>query len=325
MVVLVTGGAGYIGSHTVLALLDAGERTVVLDDLSTGSREAVHRSAPLIVGDAGDRSLVARLLDDHAVEAVIHLAAKAVAGDSIADPIGYYHANTVTSHALLASAVAAGIKRFVFSSTAAVYGVPAENPVSEEALLQPLSPYGFSKLMTERMLRDAQAAYGLNSVTLRYFNAAGADPDGRAGQCTRNATHLMKVACEAALGKRRGLDVFGTDYPTPDGTAIRDYVHVTDLAAAHLAALRHLRAEGENLTLNVGCGRGYSVLEVIESVKRVSGVNFPVRHLPRRPGDPAAVVASADRIRASLGWRPELDDLSTIVTHALEWERRTGS
>jgi UDP-glucose 4-epimerase len=320
MVVLVTGGAGYIGSHTVLALVDAGERTIVLDDLSTGSREAVHQAASLIVGDAGDRALVARLLDDHAVETVIHLAAKAVAGDSIADPIGYYHANAVTSHALIASAVAAGIKRFVFSSSAAVYGVPAENPVSEEALLHPLSPYGFSKLMTEWMLRDAQAAYGLNCVTLRYFNAAGADPGGRAGQRTRNATHLMKVACEAALGRRWGVDVFGTDYPTPDGTAIRDYVHVTDLAAAHLAALRHLRAGGEGLTLNVGCGRGYSVFEVIESVKRVSGVNFPVRHLPRRPGDPAAVVAEASRIRAALGWRPAIDDLSTIIAHALKWE-----
>jgi UDP-glucose 4-epimerase len=325
MVVLVTGGAGYIGSHTVLALVDAGEQVLVLDNLSTGSREAVHRSVPLVVGHAGDRTLVARLLHDHAVEAVIHLAAKAVPGDSIGDPIGYYEANTVTSHALIASAVAAGVKRFVFSSTAAVYGVPAENPVSEEALLQPLSPYGCSKLMTEWMLRDAQVAHRLSSVILRYFNAAGADPGGRAGQRMRNATHLVKVACEAASGKRCGVDVFGTDYPTLDGTAIRDYVHVTDVAAAHLAALRHLRAGGQNVTVNVGCGRGYSVFEVIQSVKRVSGVDFPVRHLARRPGDCAAVVADTSHIRATLGWRPRLDDLSTIVTHALEWERKIRS
>jgi UDP-glucose 4-epimerase len=325
MVVLVTGGAGYIGSHTVLALVDAGEKTVVLDDLSAGSREAVHRSATLIVGDAGDRNLVGRLLDEHGVEAVIHLAAKAVASDSIADPIGYYHANTVISHALLASVAAAGIKQFVFSSTAAVYGVPSENPVSEDALLRPLSPYGSSKLMTEWMLRDVQAAHGLNYVILRYFNAAGADPGGRAGPRTRNATHLMKVACEAALDKRWGVDVFGTDYPTPDGTAIRDYVHVTDVAAAHLAALRHLRAGGEALTLNVGCGRGYSVLEVIESVKRVSGVDFPVRHRQRREGDVAVIVAEANRIRASLGWWPKLDDLSTLAAHAFGWEGKIES
>lgn len=322
MVVLVTGGAGYIGSHTVLALADAGQKIVVLDDLSTGSRETVHPSARLIVGDAGDRNLVARLLEEYAVEAVIHLAAKAVAGDSIGDPIGYYHANTVTSHALIASVVEAGIKFFVFSSTAAIYGVPAENPVSEQASLQPLSPYGVSKLMTEWMLRDVQAACGLNYVTLRYFNAAGADAGGRAGPCTRNATHLMKVACEAASGKRPGVNVFGTDYPTPDGTAIRDYVHVTDLAAAHLAALGHLGGGGESLTLNVGCGRGYSVLEVIESVKRVSGVDFPVRHQQRRPGDVAVIVAEASRIRASLGWSPRFDDLSTIAADALRWERK---
>jgi UDP-glucose 4-epimerase len=322
MAVLVTGGAGYVGSHMVLALADAGEETVVLDDLSTGSREAVHRSAKLIVGDAGDRSLVARLLVDHAIEEVIHLAAKIVVADSIADPIDYYRANTIMSHALIASLVAAGIERVVFSSTAAVYGAPAENPVHEEALLQPLSPYGSSKLMTEWMLRDAQAAYGTNYVTLRYFNVAGADPDGRAGESTPLATHLIKVACEAALGKRDGVDVFGADYATPDGTAVRDYVHVSDVVAAHLAALRHLRTGGESLTLNCGCGHGYSVLEVIENVKRVSGVNFPARHVPCRPGDPAVIVAKADRIRSAFGWRPGFSDLSTIVTHALEWERK---
>ena len=229
------------------------------------------------------------------------------------------------SRALLAATIAAGVKRFVFSSTAAVYGTPAENPVSENAPANPMSPYGASKLMTEWMLRDAAAAHGMNYVALRYFNVAGADPEGRSGQSTPNATHLIKVACETALGKRNRMEVFGTDYPTADGTCVRDYIHVTDLVAAHLDALKHLRAGGGSLTLNCGYGRGYSVLDVIDTMKRLSGKDFPVFYAPRRPGDPAAIVAGADRIRAELGWRPKFDDLSTIITHALAWERTLES
>jgi UDP-glucose 4-epimerase len=325
MAVLVTGGAGYIGSHMVLALIDAGEKVVVLDDLSTGFRRAVHQAATLYVGDVADEALVKRLIAEHGIEAVIHFAAKIVVPDSVADPLGYYLANTVKSRALLSALVDTGVKRFVFSSTAAVYGTPEEMPVPEDAPVRPVSPYGTSKLMTEWMLRDAAAAHGLAYVVLRYFNVAGADPAGRSGQSTPNATHLIKVACETALGKRERMEVFGTDYPTPDGTCIRDYIHVTDLAAAHLDALGHLRGGGENLLLNCGYGRGYSVLQVIDTVKRVSGVDFPVVHSPRRPGDPVTIVARTDRIRAQLGWRPHLDDLLTIVEHALAWERRLGA
>jgi UDP-glucose 4-epimerase len=322
MAVLVTGGAGYIGSHMVLALVDAGEDVVVLDDLSTGQRKAVVRAATFVAGDVGNQPLVSRLLTEHHVDAIIHFAGKVVVPDSVADPLGYYLANTVKSRALIATAIAAGVKCFVFSSTAAVYGMPAENPVSEDAPTLPFSPYGSSKLMTEWMLRDAALAHRFGYVTLRYFNVAGADPAGRAGQSTPNATHLVKVACEAALGKRPALDVYGTDYPTPDGTCVRDYIHVTDLVAAHLNALRHLRAGGENLTLNCGYGRGFSVLQVIDTVKRISGSDFPVRLAPRRSGDPAGIVARADRIRVTLGWRPKLDDLDLIVTHALAWEKK---
>jgi UDP-glucose 4-epimerase len=324
MAVLVTGGAGYIGSHMVLALVEAGEEAVVLDDLSTGFAHAVHPKARLVEGDVSDEALVLRLLVTHDIDAIIHFAARVVVPESVANPLGYYLANTVKSRALIASAIAAGVKRFVFSSTAAVYGMPAENPVREETPASPISPYGTSKLMTEWMLRDAAAAHGMNYAALRYFNVAGADPKGRSGQSTPNATHLIKVACEAALGKRAGLAVFGTDYPTADGTCVRDYIHVTDLVAAHLDALKHLRRGGENLTLNCGYGRGYSVLEVIETVKRLSGKDFPVTNAPRRPGDPAAIVARADRIRAVLGWQPKLDDLSTIVGHALAWERASA-
>jgi UDP-glucose 4-epimerase len=322
MAVLVTGGAGYIGSHMVLALVDAGERVVVLDDLSTGSRKAVARAATLVAGNVGDQPLVFRLLAEHGVDAIIHFAGKVVVPESVADPLGYYLANTVKSRALIATAIAAGVKCFVFSSTAAVYGMPPENPVSEDAMTLPFSPYGSSKLMTEWMLRDAAFAHQFAYVALRYFNVAGADPAGRAGQSTPNATHLVKVACEAAVGKRLALDVYGTDYPTPDGTCVRDYIHVTDLVAAHLDALKHLRAGGDSLTLNCGYGRGFSVLQVIETVKRISGANFPVRMAPRRPGDPPEIVAKADRIREKLGWRPKLNNLDLIITHALAWERR---
>lgn len=322
MAVLVTGGAGYIGSHMVLALVDAGEQVVVIDDLSTGLRTAVDPKARLVVGDAADEALVLRTIAEHGVEEVIHFAAKIVVPDSVADPLGYYLANTVKSRALLATVIAAGVRRFVFSSTAAVYGMPGNEPVGEDATAAPISPYGSSKLMTEWMLRDAAAAHPLNYVALRYFNVAGADPAGRSGQSTPNATHLIKVACEAAVGKRKGMQVFGTDYPTPDGTCLRDYIHVADLVAAHQDALRHLRGGGGSLTLNCGYGRGHSVLEVIEAVKRASGADFPVTLSPRRPGDPPAIVARADRIRRELGWRPQFDDLPTIVSHALAWERK---
>ncbi len=325
MAVLVTGGAGYIGSHMVLALVDAGEEVVVLDDLSTGFARAVHPKARFVQGDVADEALVLRLIAAHGIDAVIHFAARIVVPESVANPLGYYLANTVKTRALLASIIAAGVKRFVFSSTAAVYGMPAENPVSETTPVNPISPYGASKLMTEWMLRDAAAAHGMNYVALRYFNVAGADPAGRSGQSTPNATHLIKVACETAIGKRNRMEVFGTDYPTADGTCVRDYIHVTDLVAAHLDALKHLRAGGESLTLNCGYGRGYSVLDVIDTVKQLSGKDFPVFYAPRRAGDPAAIVARADKIRAELGWLPKLDNLPTIVTHALAWERTLES
>ena len=322
MAVLVTGGAGYIGSHMVLALIDAGEDVVVLDNLSTGFRACVHPQARLVVGDVADAALVERLISEHGIEAVVHFAAKLIVPESVTDPLDYYLANTVKTRALLSTLLAANVKRFVFSSTAAVYGTTGMEPVSEDAATLPISPYGSSKLMTEWMLRDSAAAYGLNYVALRYFNVAGADPLGRSGQLTQNATHLIKVACESAVGKRPGMEVFGTDYPTPDGTCVRDYIHVTDLVSAHLDALRHLRAGGETLTLNCGYGTGYSVLEVIDTVQRVSGVNFPVKMSPSRAGDPPAIVAGAARIRANLGWKPALDYLPTIVEHALKWERK---
>lgn len=320
MTVLVTGGAGYIGSHMVLALIDAGEDVVVLDDLSTGFRRAVHPKAKLVIGDVADEKLVASLIKENGINAVIHFAARIVVPDSVADPLGYYLANTVKTRALLAAVIGAGVKHFVFSSTAAVYGMPEENPVGEDARLAPMSPYGRSKLISEWMLEDTAAAHGLRYVALRYFNVAGADPEGRTGQSTAGATHLIKVACETALGKRNRMSVFGTDYPTDDGTCVRDYIHVSDLVAAHLDALKHLRAGGDNLVLNCGYGRGYSVLEVIDTVKQISGKDFPVEMSPRRPGDPAAIVARADKIRATLGWQPRLNNLSKIVSHALAWE-----
>ena len=321
MAVLVTGGAGYIGSHMVLALLDAGEEVVVLDDLSTGFDWVLPPEVILVRGDVGDPELVGRVLRERSIEAVAHFAAKIVVPDSVADPLGYYLANTVKSRALIEATVKAGVRRFIFSSTAAVYGEPRRIPVPEDEPPAPVSPYGRSKLMTEWMLADAAAAHDLRFVALRYFNVAGADPRGRAGQSTPQATHLIKVAAQTALGDRPHIEVFGTDYPTPDGSCLRDYIQVTDLAEAHMAALAHLRAGGESLTLNCGYGRGYSVLEVIEVVKRVSGVDFPVRYSPRRPGDPAAIVARADRIRETLGWRPRHDDLPAIVAQALAWER----
>ncbi|MBM3654535.1 MAG: UDP-glucose 4-epimerase GalE [Alphaproteobacteria bacterium] len=323
MTVLVTGGAGYIGSHTLLELLDAGEPApIVLDDLSTGFRWSVPQDAPLVVGDFGDASLVAQLIERHGVDEIIHFAAKIVVPESVADPLGYYLNNTAKARTLLATSVACGVKRFIFSSTAAVYGDPLHNPVTEDEPLKPVSPYGRSKLMVEWMLEDTARAHGLAYVALRYFNVAGADPKGRSGQSTPNATHLIKVAVQTALGLRKKLQVFGDDYPTPDGTCVRDYIQVADLARAHLDALRYLRAGGANLTANCGYERGFSVLEAIESVKRVSGVDFDVEIAPRRPGDPAAIVAANGRIRQALGWTPQHDDLDEIVRQALEWEKR---
>jgi UDP-glucose 4-epimerase len=322
MTILVTGGAGYIGSHMVHALVDAGESVVALDNLATGFDWAVAEGVPLVVGDTGDQPLVASLIAEHKIEAIIHFAASTVVPESVAEPLAYYRNNTVNSRALIETAIKGGVRHFIFSSTAAVYGNPERVPVAEDAPTMPMSPYGASKLMTETMLRDAGHAHGLNYVILRYFNVAGADPRLRTGQSTRNATHLIKVATEAALGLRPKVDVFGTDYSTPDGTGIRDYIHVSDLARAHSDALRHLRAGGASLTLNCGYGHGFSVLEVIDTVKRVSGVDFRVNVAARRPGDPAQVVAAADRARSLLGWRPQLDDLSTIVSHALAWQKK---
>ena len=320
MTVLVTGGAGYIGSHMVLELADAGERVVVLDNLSTGHDWAVAPGVPLVVGDSGDQELVGRLLREERIAAIIHFAASIVVPDSVRDPLGYYRNNTVNTRALMECAVKAGVRHFIFSSTAAVYGNPAEVPVTENAPTEPVSPYGWSKLMSEVMLRDAGRAHGLDHVILRYFNVAGADPLCRAGLSSKMATHLIKVAVESALGLRAKLDVFGEDYPTPDGSCIRDYIHVSDLARAHSDALRHLRSGGPSLTLNCGYGHGFSVLEVIETVKRVSGVDFKVEIAPRREGDPAQIVANSQRARAALNWRPRFDDLSTIIAHALAWE-----
>lgn len=325
MAVLVTGGAGYIGAHMVLRLLDDGESVIVLDNLTTGFRSAVPDRARLVVGDAGDFEFVTNLIKQNAIDAIVHFAAKIVVPESVADPLGYYLNNTVRSRALIAAAVAAGVKHFIFSSTAAVYGDPSLSPVPEEAALAPVSPYGTSKMMTEFMLRDAAAAYPLTYVALRYFNVAGADPLGRAGQSTPNATHLIKVAVQAALGMRDGMQIYGTDYKTADGTCVRDYIHVSDLIAAHAAALRHLRDGGASRIFNCGYGRGYSVRQVIDTVQQVSGVDFRVDIAARRPGDPASIVAGAARIRDELGWKPQFDDLPLIVKHALAWESRIAN
>jgi len=320
MAILVTGGAGYIGSHMVLALLDAGhDRVVVLDDLSTGFDWALPPEVTLVVGDVADQNLVAETIRRHGVTALAHFAARIVVPDSIADPLGYYLANTVKTRALIETAVREGVRHVIFSSTAAVYGEPDVVPVPEDLVAAPINPYGRSKLMSEWMIADAAKAHGFTYVILRYFNVAGADPRGRTGQSTHNATHLIKVATQAALGRRSHLDVYGTDYPTPDGSCLRDYIQVSDLAEAHRVALDHLRNGGASLTMNCGYGQGYSVLEVIEVVKRVSGRDFDVRLCPRRPGDPARIVAQADRIR-SLGWTPRHEDLDDIVAQALAWE-----
>ena len=321
MTVLVTGGAGFIGSHMVLALNDAGEDVVVIDNLSTGFCWAVAPAAKLIEADIGDEAALDRVMGEHQLDAIVHFAGSIVVPESVVDPLAYYLNNTVKSRALIAAAVRHRVPRFVFSSTAAVYGNPGNEPVFEDAVVKPISPYGTSKLMTEWMLRDSHYAYGLQYAALRYFNVAGADPKGRSGQSTPRATHLIKVACQTALGSRAELEVFGTDYDTPDGTCIRDYIHVSDLVTAHLDALKHLRNGGESGVFNCGYGTGYSVLEVIRAVERAVGRKLDVKLAGRRAGDPAAIVAGAEKVRRVLGWRPRHQDLNDIVASALAWEQ----
>ena len=319
--ILVTGGAGYIGSHVVLQLRSRGERVVVLDDLSRGFRQAV-LDTPLIVGQVGDRDKVLETLRQHGVDTVMHFAAYTIVPESVREPLKYYGNNTCSTRSLLQCCVEAGVRHFVFSSTAAVYGIPADGMAAENTPTAPINAYGTSKLMSEWMLRDVSAASDLRHVALRYFNVAGSDTQSRVGQATPKATLLVKVACEAAVGKRSEISIFGTDYPTPDGTGVRDYIHVEDLATAHLNALDYLRSGGASTVLNVGYGHGYSVREVLQSVERVAGTRLKVVEQPRRPGDPPALVARADRIRRELGWKPRLDDLDTIVRTALAWEKR---
>jgi len=319
--ILVTGGAGYIGSHTVLQLKARGEQVVVLDDLSTGFRQAV-LDTPLVVGKVGDRDLVMEVLRTHGVDTVLHFAAHTIVPESVSNPLKYYGNNTCSTRNLLECCVATGVKNFVFSSTAAVYGIPADSFAAETSPTAPINAYGTSKLMSEWMLRDVAASSPLRYVALRYFNVAGSDTGGRIGQATAKATLLVKVACEAAVGKRSHVSVYGTDFETKDGTGVRDYIHVEDLATAHLDALDYLRKGGSPQVLNVGYGRGYSVREVLKSVERVAGRSLDIREEPRRPGDPPILIARAERIRSELGWRPKLDDLDTIVKTALQWEQR---
>jgi UDP-glucose 4-epimerase len=321
--ILVTGGAGYIGSHVARQLTGNGESVVVLDNLSTGFREAT-LGAPLVVGDVGDRALVERVLGEHRIDTVMHFAAHTIVPESVRDPLKYYGNNTCAARSLLATCSAAGVRHFVFSSTAAVYGMPASGVADEATPTQPINPYGASKLMSETMLRDLSAATSLRHVILRYFNVAGCDPSGRIGQSTLHATLLIKVACEHAAGKRERIAIFGTDYPTPDGTCIRDYIHVEDLAAAHVRALQHLRDGGESLTLNCGYGHGYSVREVLDTVARVSGRALDIVEEPRRAGDPPMLIARSDRLQRVLGWTPQHDDLDFIVGTALHWEHKTA-
>jgi UDP-glucose 4-epimerase len=319
--VLVTGGAGYIGSHVLLQLAERGERAVVVDDLSRGFRQAV-REVPLVVADVGDRERMLAVLREYDVDTVLHFAAHTIVPESVRDPLKYYGNNTCATRNLLACCLASGVRRFVFSSSAAVYGTPSDGFAEEHSATVPINPYGTSKLMSEWMLRDAAAATALRYVALRYFNVAGSDTRGRIGQSTPQATLLVKVACEVAVGKRPYVSVFGTDYPTPDGTGIRDYIHVEDLARAHLDAVDYLRRDGESVVLNCGYGHGYSVREVLASVARVAGRPLEVREAARRPGDPAVLVARAQRIREVLGWQPRLDDLDAISRSALDWERQ---
>ena len=322
--VLVTGGAGYIGSHVVRQLGEAGERVVVLDNLGKGFRQAV-TAGELVVGDVGDFGLVSRLLAEHKIETVMHFAAFTIVPESVALPLKYYGNNTCGTRSLLQACIEHNVKNFVFSSTAAVYGMPEEGYAGEDSPTRPINAYGTSKLMSEWMLRDVAAVNPLRYVALRYFNVAGSDPQGRIGQATPGATLLTKVACEAMVGKRPHVSVFGSDYPTPDGTGVRDYLHVEDLASAHLRALDYLRNAGKSVTLNVGYGHGYSVREVLRMVESVGGKSLVIREEARRAGDPAYLVARAERIRAELGWQPRYDDLHAIVSSALSWERKLAA
>ena len=322
--VLVTGGAGYIGSHVVRQLGEAGERIVVLDNLYSGFEKSV-LYGELVIGDTGDRELVARILREHDIDSVLHFAAHTVVPESVSNPLKYYGNNTSNTRSLLQCCSEAGIKHFIFSSTAAVYGMPDTPMASEDTPTAPINAYGTSKLMSEMMLRDLSAVTDLRHVVLRYFNVAGSDPQGRIGQSTRDATLLIKVACEAALDKRPHVSIFGTDYPTPDGTGVRDYIHVEDLADAHLQALTYLRNGGNSTTLNCGYGHGYSVREVLDTVQRVHGKPLTIQEMPRRAGDPPTLVAKADRVRSVLGWQPRYDDLTVIVETSLAWEKKLGT
>ncbi len=323
--VLVTGGAGYIGSHAVLALRDAGWPVAVIDNFTTGFRFAVPGDVALYEGDIEDGELLARIFAEQNIGAVMHFAGSIVVPESVENPLKYYHNNTVKSRALIAAVVAAGVPHFIFSSTAATYGIPDVSPVTEDSPQVPINPYGWSKLMTEQMLSDVSAAHPLNFCALRYFNVAGADPQARSGQSTAGATHLIKVAVEAALGKRANVAVFGTDYDTPDGTGVRDYIHVSDLAAAHVLALEALIARPDrSLKMNCGYGQGFSVLEVLDAVDRVTNRKLERVMKPRRAGDPAALISDPARLRAALPWRPKHADLDEIIAHALQWERRLG-
>ncbi|MFV0644170.1 MAG: UDP-glucose 4-epimerase GalE [Sphingomonadaceae bacterium] len=321
--VLVTGGAGYIGSHAVLALLDSGWQVTVIDNLTTGFRFAVPDGVAFYEGDIEDSALLARIFAEQSIGAIMHFAGSIIVPESVENPLKYYHNNTAKSRALIDAAVKADVKHFIFSSTAATYGIPETSPVTEDTPKNPINPYGWSKLMTEQMLADTAFAYPFNYCALRYFNVAGADPSGRTGQSTAGATHLIKVACEAALGKRDSVAVFGTDYDTEDGTGVRDYIHVSDLAAAHVLALEELIAHPDtSMTMNCGYGRGFSVLEVLDAVDRVTNNTITRTMEPRRAGDPGSLISSPERIRATLPWNPRHDDLDTIITHALQWERR---
>lgn len=322
--ILVTGGAGYIGSHVVRQLGSQGELVITLDNLSTGFRQAV-TSGELIVGDTGDAALLDKLFGMHDIDTVMHFAAHTVVPESVADPLKYYRNNTASSRTLLEAAHKHGVRNFVFSSTAAVYGIPPDGKAAEDSPTAPINPYGTSKLMTEWMLRDLAAAGGPKYVVLRYFNVAGCEPSGTIGQSTPKATLLVKVACEAAVGKRTHVSIFGTDYPTPDGTGLRDYIHVEDLASAHIDALRYLRNGGESTTLNCGYGHGYSVRDVLQAVEKANGAALSIREETRRAGDPPELVAVAERIHSTLGWTPQFDDLDTIVRTSLEWERKIAA
>jgi UDP-glucose 4-epimerase len=322
--ILVTGGAGYIGSHVVRQLGLAGEDVLTLDNLSTGFEAAV-TSGEFIAGDIGDAALLAKIFSDQDIDTVLHFAAHTIVPESVSDPLKYYRNNTASSRTLLEAAATHGVRNFVFSSTAAVYGIPDDGKASEESATQPINPYGTSKLMTEWMLRDLAAAGGPNYVALRYFNVAGCDPTGTIGQSTPKATLLVKVACEAATGRRPGVSIFGTDFPTPDGTGLRDYIHVEDLATAHLDAVKYLRGGGKSAVLNCGYGHGYSVREVLAAVERADGEKLTIVEEPRRAGDPPELIAVANRVREVLGWSPQYDDLDTIVRTALEWERKIAA